>query len=134
MTKNFPNFQDTAGKGTKTFPTMYKIINDRMFVWRDSTTPVSQKLIDTFFKRKVSDSIGYKMLSDSDDEDFSLFDSIPESDINNDKFERLYYICKDNLAQYKRSKRYYWREKDIEKIGKKLHCKELNLKKKYESI
>ncbi len=113
--------QDTAGQYSKTFPTKYKIIDDKMFVWRDSTIPLSQKLINIYFKRKVTDSIGYKMLSSGD---FSLFDSIPEEDVNNLKKKRFYYICKDNLAQYKRTKRYYWRKKDIGEIEKKLHCKQ----------
>jgi len=117
MPIDYFTLQDTAGQYSKTFPTMYKIIDDKMFVWRDSTIPVSQKLIDTFFKRKVTDSIGYKMLSGK-----SSFDSLPENDIENEKFERFYYICKENLTQFKRTKRYYWRKKDIEKIKNKLHC------------
>lgn len=96
-----PGFKNKVGTYDNIFPTKYRIKENKLFYWNDSTQAISQHIIDAL--------IQYEHI------DFS-WSELPYEVINgvhDDGVEGLvYYICKNNFRNYKKTKtsnitRYY---------------------------
>lgn len=93
--------KDIIGKKTDWFPTKYKEINNKLFLWHDSLVPLSREIIEVIHFYGILDSTDIKM-------DLGL---LPE-DFEDTRMVRTdhglksvdYYICKGNISKYKKVK------------------------------
>ena len=93
--------KDIIGKTTDWFPTKYKEINGKLFLWHDSLVPLSKKVIEIIHSYGVLDSTDVKM-------DLGM---LPD-DFEDTRMVRMddglkgvdYYFCKDDISKYKKVK------------------------------
>jgi len=89
---------DTIGVSPKCyFPTKHLEINNKLFLWEDYSTIISNELIDKMHQYDVIDSTYYKIESGQLPKDY-----IPVRLIDDSKQAVKYFICKKNLSIYKK--------------------------------
>lgn len=95
------------------YPSRYKEINNRLYIWSDSTVSVNQKIISIMDKYKAIDSTIFKIEKGL----------LPESDwpiVKNSENTKIlsYYVCKKNVSIF--SKKWSTHEYPVsEKLKKK---------------
>lgn len=81
------------------FPNRYKIIEDKLFVWKDSLTPLNKEILDVLNTYNILDSTDIKRelgLLPDDFEDTRMV-------ITDRRLKGVdYYICKNNVDKYKK--------------------------------
>jgi hypothetical protein len=96
--------KDTLGKVPGYFPNNYYIVNEKLFLWNDSITPLSREILQVMDKYQVLDSTDIKRELGLLPEDF--VDN--RVDIIDHGLKTVkYFICKNDIRKYK----------------KKCHCK-----------
>ena len=93
----YPIPNDTIGATSEYFPTHFKEINKRLYIWEDTTAVITKEIIQNLHKYKIVDSTIYKIKTG----ELSVEDS-PILKTNDSKKEAYYYICKENIKKYKK--------------------------------
>lgn len=94
---NYVNARDTIGAQAKYFPTRFKEINGRLYIWDDPTLKISRDIISIMHKYKVIDSTIYKIeKGELTDEATPLFRT------DDSKKYIFYYVCKNNSLNFKK--------------------------------
>ncbi len=99
------------------FPTKYYESKDKLFFWKDSTTNISQEIITKLYSMNKVDTAIY----------LKLFH--PMHYHNEFQKELVYYFCRQNLLQYKKT----FSNKSI-KDNPKMKCGNLKIKSREDSI
>lgn len=121
--KFFPHIRDSIGLAyNATIPTRYAIINNKLFLWKDSTAPITSQLMDVYNRfnaidndwrnREVNIPLGIK------DGDIPENRYIPPAIYHDDIPCASYFICKDNLSIYVREIEIWY----IDSVPKSLKC------------
>ena len=95
--KVFVQSKDSIGASPKYFPTRFKEVNNRLFVWQDSTAKISKEVIQKFHQYSLIDSTIYKINAGK-----LPADSMPYITTNDLKKAVFYYVCKDNIEKFKK--------------------------------
>lgn len=94
------SIEDSLGKVPKSyFPNKFEVQEGKLFLWKDNTTPLRKDILDVVDKFGVLDSIDIKRelgLLPDDYEDTRVVT------IDHGLRSVHYYICKDNIANYKK--------------------------------
>ena len=94
------NIEDSLGEVPKTsFPNNYMQKGEMLFIWNDSTTPLSQDVLNILNNYHILDSVNVKIAlgllsKDYEDDRMVVMD-------NNLKSVH-YYICQSNMKRYKK--------------------------------
>lgn len=87
--------KDSIGAKTKFFPTQFKEINKRLYIWEDSTVVINKEIINILQKHKVLDSTFYKI-------ELGLLPKDTEVYIISNELKKafFYYVCKNNISKF----------------------------------
>lgn len=91
--KFFPTPNIKLGSHYPSFPTQFLEVNNKLFVWYDSTQNISSDLIMILSRYNQLDSMNVESIV-----------QIPEYRINDAKKAMYYFFCKKNLSVYKKVK------------------------------
>ena len=83
------------GKKSRYFPTKYKEINDRLYIWNDSTVAISKDFIQKLNEYKVVDSTIYRIQKGE-----SSIDEWPTITTKESKKSYIYFVCKKDISKY----------------------------------
>lgn len=83
------------GKKSRYFPTKYKEINDRLYIWNDSTVAISKDFIQKLNEYKVVDSTIYRIQKG----ELSI-DEWPTITTKESKKSYIYFVCKKDISKY----------------------------------
>lgn len=97
--KIYPIPNDTVGATSEYFPTRFKEIKKRLYIWEDTTVVITKEIIQKLHEYKVVDSTIYKIKTG----ELSVEDS-PLLTSNDSQKDAFYYICKENISKYKKIK------------------------------
>jgi hypothetical protein len=90
--KIYPRKENKVGTYDKIFPTRYTIKNGLLFYWRDTTQVITQDIISVF------EEYNHIVFNWQDEYDLPPW-------VINDGYEGfVYYLCKNNLKNYKKKK------------------------------
>jgi hypothetical protein len=89
--KLFPTEKNKIGSNRPYFPTQYLIENKKLFYWYDSTSFVTNDLVEVLVKYNQIDSLNA-----------NGFVGIPDYTKDESKPGMLYYFCKSNILKYKK--------------------------------
>jgi hypothetical protein len=89
--KLFPTEKNKIGSNRPYFPTKYLIENKKLFYWYDSTSFVTNDLVEVLVKYNQIDSLNA-----------NGFVGIPDYTKDESKPGMLYYFCKCNILKYKK--------------------------------
>lgn len=94
------SIKDTLGKIPYSyFPNNFKIKNEKLFIWKDSITPLGKNILNAIHRFNVLDSVDIKreldILPDS-------FEDTRVVTIDHKLKSAHYYVCKDNIDKYKK--------------------------------
>ena len=94
--------KDIIGKTTDWFPTKYKEINGKLFLWHDSLVPLSREIIEVIHSYGILDSTDIKMglgLLPDNFEDTRVA-------ITSQRYSggAAFYLCKNDVSKYKKVK------------------------------
>jgi hypothetical protein len=88
------HLRDSIGVKTKYFPTRFKEINKRLYIWEDSTIVLSSDFMKKLQEYEVLDSTFYKM-------EKGLIPIKPVYFTSNElKKAMFYYVCKSNISKF----------------------------------
>jgi len=89
---------DTIGVAPRYFfPTKYKEVDNKLFLWEDYSTIISNELIDKIHQYNVIDSTYYNIRDGRLPKDYLVTQTIDDS-----KQSVKYFICKKNLSIYRK--------------------------------
>ena len=94
--------KDIVGKTTDWFPTRYKEMNGKLFLWKDSLVPLSREIIEVIHSYGILDSTDVKKdlgLLPDNFEDTRLAISSQEY-----SGSAAFYFCKNDVSKYKKVK------------------------------
>ncbi len=89
--------RDSIGSRTKYFPTRFKEINKRLYIWEDSTVVISKDIMGKLEKYNVLDSTFYKIEKGLLPKDTEVYFTSNEL-----KKAMFYYVCKSNISKFVR--------------------------------
>ncbi len=113
---------DTLGSFPSYFPTNYKYYNNKLFVWNDRKTPLSQEIINVLYENNILDSIRLRYETGVYGDDWeSNRKDLPSPPLF--KVDELlegidYVICKKNIRRYVKLKTSEYIPPDSEKLPK----------------
>lgn len=105
--KVYMDIINQVGKKSKYFPNRYKEINNRLYIWNDSTVAVSKDFIQKLNEYKVVDSTIYRIQKG----ELSI-NKWPLITTKESKKSYIYFVCKKNISKY--FKKYTNKIKSIE--------------------
>ncbi len=93
--KIYLHLKDSIGVKTKYFPTQFKEINKRLYIWEDSTVVISKQMLDRLQKYNVLDSTFYKIQK-------GLLPKSTEVYFTSNELKKsfTYYVCKTNISKF----------------------------------
>jgi hypothetical protein len=104
--KIFPELTDSiGGYSALSFPTKYFEINNKLFLWKESQSMITMEIVDKMKKYKCIDSSYYKI------KDYE--EVLNTGDL---KKEYFYFICKNNLSKYEKTKAIWVDKEEYPKI------------------
>lgn len=94
------NINDSLGKiPSSAFPNRFKVLDGKLFVWKDTITPLRQDILNVMHRFKVLDSVSIKKelgILPNNFEDTRLV-------IIDDGLKGVhYYVCMEDLGKYKK--------------------------------
>lgn len=127
--KIFAYLRDTVGlPEDASIPTRYIRIDNKLFLWMDSISPITEEIMDVYRQYDLLDkewlTTEFNIPSDAKDSEYPENRRLIPPYIINDALEgATYYICKDNYTNYIREISSYGPdEESIRKLKCKINC------------
>ena len=90
VNKIYPRKENKVGTYDAIFPTRYLIRDEKLFYWSDTTQIITQEIISVLEKYNQIDTLWWSS------------GGLPDYVIDDGKEGVVYYICKNNLKNYKK--------------------------------
>lgn len=97
---------DSLGSYSRTFPTNYRVYEERLFLWNNKGKKISQEVLDIMYNYKVLDSIALKyQIGIYDDWDsIGKYPPLPLFKVNEKLKGVDYVVCKNNVSIFTKTK------------------------------
>lgn len=106
VNKIYPNIRDTVGAKNDLFPTNYLIRDGRLFYWNNPEQKITQEMIDVLSQYNAIDlnwrDREYNVPLNIADGEYGENIYIPPMVIDDGKKGLIYYICKNDVTNYKK--------------------------------
>jgi len=91
VNKIYPRKESKVGTYDAIFPTRYLIRDEKLFYWSDTTQVITQEIVSVLEKYNQIDTLWWSS------------GGLPDYVIDDGKEGIIYYICKNNLKNYKKT-------------------------------
>lgn len=107
VNKVYPYIRDTIGAKNDLFPTKYMVIEEKLFYWNDPDQGITQEIIDILSQYDAIDLAWrdreYNIPLNISDGEYGENVYIPPMVIDDAQKGIVYYICKNDFTNYKKT-------------------------------